>query len=106
MARTSIARKTIETETEVAVLQVQYVNLNEKVEGLHTALKDLQNHIDDKVGEISTSISSLASSNTEQHKEVNKRIADLEKWKWTIMGASATVGALGLQFLIKLFGVG
>lgn len=93
-----------ETETEVAILQVQYTNLSEKVEEVKTGLKDLQSHMDEKFDSITKSITDFRTGNETQHKEVNKRITDLEKWRWTLTGGAAAAGALGFQVIAKIFG--
>ena len=46
MAQPSPNFASAKTETEVAVLQVQYNHLSEKVEEVKTGLKDLATHID------------------------------------------------------------
>lgn len=94
-----------ETETEVAILQVQYANLNEKVDDVKTGLKDLQSHIDEKFESVTKSISDFRVGNDSQHKEVNKRITDLEKWRWTLTGGAAAAGALGFHLVGKIFGL-
>ena len=54
----SAAQKLRDTETEIAVLQVQYSNLNSKVEDLKTGLKELHSSLDIHMTEIRGSINS------------------------------------------------
>ena len=104
MAQSSI-QKLKQTETEVAVLQVQYSHLNEKVEDIKTGLKDLATHIDNHMEETHNLIKEFQDENKAQHAEVEKKVAALEKWRWMLMGAGVLAGALGLPVVEKLFGM-
>ena len=105
MAQTSSVTKLKQAETEIAVLQVQYGNINEKVDDLKTDLKDLRSHIDDHMDATHQLIKDFQNENKKQHIGVNAKIATLEKWRWMIMGAGVLAGALGLPALEKLFGM-
>lgn len=105
MAQSSTVQKLTQTETEVAVLQVQYSHLNEKVEDIKTGLKDLATHIDDHMESTHNLIKEFQDENKRQHEETNKKVAALEKWRWMLMGAGVLAGALGLPVLEKLFGM-
>ena len=104
MAQSSTVQKLKQTETEVAVLQVQYSHLNEKVEDIKTGLKDLATHIDDHIETTQTLIREFQDENKKQHEDTNKKVASLEKWRWMLMGAGVLAGALGLPVLEKLLG--
>ena len=105
MAQASTVQKLKQTETEVAVLQVQYSHLNEKVEEIKTGLKDLATHIDDHMESTHNLIREFQDENKKQHDEVNKKVAALEKWRWMLMGAGVLAGALGLPVIEKLLGI-
>ena len=105
MAQTSTVQKLKQTETEVAVLQVQYSHLNEKVEDIKTGLKDLQTHIDDHMESTHNLIKEFQEENKKQHAAVEKKVTALEKWRWMLMGAGVLAGALGLPFVEKLLGM-
>mgnify|MGYP000140215614 CR=1 FL=1 len=105
MAQPSPNFASAKTETEVAVLQVQYSHLNEKVEDIKTGLKDLATHIDTHMEETHNLIREFQEENKSQHAEVEKKVAALEKWRWMLMGAGVLAGALGLPVLEKLFGM-
>lgn len=105
MAQTSTVQKLKETETEVAVLQVQYNHLNEKVEEIKTGLKDLATHIDIHMEETHKLIKEFQDENKSQHAEVEKKVSSLEKWRWMLMGAGVVAGALGLPLIQKLLGM-
>ena len=105
MAQTSAVQKLKQTETEVAVLQVQYSYLNEKVEDIKTGLKDLTTHIDSHMDETHKLIKEFQDENKRQHEETNKKVSALEKWRWMLMGAGVFAGALGWPALAKIIGV-
>ena len=105
MAQTSTVQKLKQTETEVAVLQVQYGYLNEKVEDIKTGLKDLTLHIDNHMDETHKLIKEFQDENKKQHEETNKKVSALEKWRWMLMGAGVLAGALGLPVVEKLIGM-
>lgn len=105
MAQTSSVAKLKQTETEIAVLQVQYGNLNVKVDDLKTDLKDLRTSIDNHMNDMKKSFDSFKEDNKNQHAEVEKKISALEKWKWMLMGAGVLAGSMGWSTLSKLLGI-
>lgn len=104
MAQSSI-QKLKQTETEVAVLQVQYSHLSEKVDEVKTGLKDLATHIDNHMEETHRLIKEFQDENKTQHAEVEQKVAALEKWRWMLMGAGVLAGALGWPTLSGLLGM-
>jgi uncharacterized coiled-coil DUF342 family protein len=105
MAQPSAVQKLQQTETEVAVLQVQYAYLNEKVDDIKTGLKDLSTHIDEQTESTQNLIKSFQEENKKQHDTVNEKIASFEKWRWMLMGAGVLAGALGWPTLSSLLGI-
>lgn len=105
MSQPSAVQKLKQTETEVAVLQVQYGYLNEKVEDIKTGLKDLATHIDDHMESTHSLIKEFQEENKKQHDAVEKKVAALEKWRWMLMGAGILAGALGWPVMSKLLGM-
>lgn len=94
-----------QTETEIAVLQVQYQNIDQKVGDLKTDLKELRDHIDTHMEITNSMIKDFQTDNKKQHDEVNKKVNALEKWRWMLMGAGVLAGALGWPALSKLLGM-
>jgi uncharacterized coiled-coil DUF342 family protein len=105
MAQASTVQKLKETETEIAVLQVQYGYLNEKMDDIKTDLKDLRSHIDGHAAAAQQLITSFQEENKEQHEKVEKKVSALEKWRWMLMGAGVLAGALGFPIIEKLLGM-
>lgn len=92
-------------ETDIAVLQVQYTNLNEKVDGVRDDLKDLRDHIDSSTETTQKLIKEVQTENNAEHKKVQDRINALEKWRWMLMGAGVLAGGLGWSAIAKLLGM-
>jgi uncharacterized coiled-coil DUF342 family protein len=105
MAQTSTVQKLKETETEVAVLQVQYRYLNEKCDDIKAGLQDLTTQIDKHAVSTQQLIKDFQEENKTQHSEVNKKIASFEKWRWMLMGAGVLAGALGWPTVAGLLGL-
>jgi uncharacterized coiled-coil DUF342 family protein len=105
MSQTPTVQKLKQNETEIAVLQVQYGNLNEKVGDLKTDLKDLRDHIDFHMETTHRLIRDFQEENKNQHVEVNKKVSALEKWRWMLIGAGVLAGALGWPAISKLLGM-
>lgn len=116
MAQASAVQKLKQTETEIAVLQVQYTHLNEKVDDLKADLKDFRDHIDTHMANINTAIenakthfeetlTTLQEENKTQHGELEKKVTALEKWRWMMMGAGILAGALGWPVISKMLGM-
>jgi uncharacterized coiled-coil DUF342 family protein len=105
MAQASTVQKIKETETEIAVLQVQYGYLNEKMDDIKTDLKDLRSHITDHAIAAQQLITNFQEENKAQHDKVEKKVSALEKWRWMLMGAGILAGALGFPIVEKLLGM-
>lgn len=105
MAQPSPNYASAKTETEVAVLQVQYQNLNEKVDDLKTDLQDLETHIDNHMEKTHSLIREFQEENKAQHDEVNKKISSLEKWRWMVIGGATVVGAFGWPIIKAILGI-
>ena len=105
MAQSSSVQQIKQAETEIAVLQVQYGNINEKVDDLKADLKDFRTEIKVQLQETHELIKGFQDDNKQQHDAVEKKISALEKWRWMLMGAGVLAGALGFPVLEKLLGM-
>lgn len=90
------------TETEIAVLQIQYENLNEKVEEVKDELKEIRKEISIENAEVKILLENIEKSSNLAHVDLNKKISALEKWRWMLMGAGVVIGALGFETIGKL----
>lgn len=93
------------TETEVAVLQVQVDNINEKVDEVKSEMKDLRASLADESKQTRDLITSFQDDNKKAHKEMASKISALEKWRWMIMGAGVALGAVGFEVIGKILGI-
>lgn len=91
-----------QTETEVAVLQVQVENIEHKVGEIKEDMKDLRKTIDDHAEENQKTLKEMKEASTSAHKAMSDKISALEKWRWMMMGAGIVLGTLGYDTVAKL----
>jgi chromosome segregation ATPase len=94
-----------QTETEVAVLQVQFKNLDEKVDEVKAELKDIRDDMARNNDATHSLIREFQNSNVEAHNKMANKISALEKWRWMLMGAGIVIGALGYPTIGKMLGM-
>jgi len=95
----------VKTETDIAVLQVQVSNLDQKFVDLKDCVDNLDDKVEHNFDKIHDTLRNFQEENQRQHKEVNGKINSLEKWRWMIMGGAATAGALGFHVIAKILGM-
>ncbi len=86
-----------QAETDIAVLQVQVKNLDEKVEEVKGDIKDLRHAIEKGSEDTLSTIKELQASNSESHEKLAERVAALDKLRWMLLGAAAVGGAMGFE---------
>lgn len=91
-----------QTETDVAVLQVQVQNIEEKVGEIKEDVKDLRKTIEDHAEENQKTLKEMKDASASAHKAMADKITALEKWRWMMMGAGIVLGTLGYDTLAKL----
>ena len=102
MATSSQAISIQQAETDIAVLQVQVRNIEDKVGEIKSDVKDLQKSIDDHAEETQKTLKAMGESSANAHKAMAEKISSLEKWRWMMMGAGIVLGTLGYDTLAKL----
>ncbi len=90
-----IKMATVNTETDVAVLQVQVQNIEEKIGELKEDVKDLADNIDKNNEATKQTLKDMQVASTSAHKAMDDKISSLEKWRRMMMGAGVVLGALG-----------
>jgi predicted RNase H-like nuclease (RuvC/YqgF family) len=95
--------KVKQTETDIAVLQVQVANLDEKIDDLKSDLLEIKNSLKQNAEHNETMIEQLKKENAEQHSELAEKVEALEKWRWMLIGAAALAGAMGWTTVQALF---
>ena len=94
---TAVRKRFEQTVTDVAVLQLQVSNLNDKVDELKTDIKDLHDCLDRNMAETKEFLQNFQSQQSEQHEELADKVSSIEKIKWMLMGAAAILGATGIE---------
>ena len=92
-----------QAETEIAVLQVRFTNLDEKIDDLKIEVTSVRDEIKESSDTATRLIKEFQSNNISAHKEMSGKITDLEKWRWMIMGAGLVIGSLGSFVLRNIF---
>jgi chromosome segregation ATPase len=92
----------IKTETEIAVLQVQVQNIEEKVSEIKQDLKSVHDGLDRNSDEMKQMLKELQEADTKAHASLAQKVSALEKWRWMMMGAGIVIGSLGFDTISKL----
>lgn len=92
-----------QAETDIAVLQVRFTNLDEKIDDLKSDISDIREEIKDTSEKSMSLIKEFQADNIKSHKEMSSKISNLEKWRWMIMGAGLVIGSLGSFVLSIVF---
>ena len=86
-----------QAETDIAVLQFQVKNLDDKIDDLKTDIKDLKSSMEKGSEDTFNLIKELQTSNSESHEKLAEKVAILEKMRWMLLGAAAVGGAMGFE---------
>lgn len=91
-----------QTQTEIAVLQVQVKNIEDKVGEIKEDLKSVHDCLDRNSEEMKQLIRDMQESDSKAHLALSQKVSSLEKWRWMMMGAGIVVGSLGFEAIAKL----
>lgn len=94
--------KSQQVETDIAVLQVQVNNIEEKISEIKTDVKEVRESLEKHSKEHTDMIKAMEQSAQAAHIELSKKISALEKWRWMLMGAGVVIGSLGYDTVAKL----
>ena len=97
MTTLNAAKRVEQAETEIAVLQVQFKNLDEKIDDLKVEVKDLHDCLDRNMNETKIILKEFQDANKASHDELAEKLSSIEKIKWMLMGAAAVIGATGVE---------
>jgi predicted nucleic acid-binding Zn-ribbon protein len=95
MANPTSIQQIKQAETDIAVLQVRFTNLDEKIDDLKVDISDIRTEIKNNSEKSTALLKDFQADNVKAHKEMSNKISILEKWKWMIMGAGVVIGSLG-----------
>jgi len=102
MATAANKANKMQPETEIAVLQIQVKNLEEKIGELKVDLKALHDMIEANAEETRQMLKTMREQDVKEHSELAGKISVLEKWRWMMMGAGVIVGSLGFNTVSAL----
>lgn len=91
----SVRLKSKQHETDIAVLQVQVANLDEKIDDLKSDLNEIKETLKEHAASSMAAYSSIKTENEEANSSLRRKINTLEKWRYMVMGAAALAGAMG-----------
>lgn len=81
-------------DVDIAVLQVQMSNLEERVVDLKDGLKDIRDAVAASQHLVSKEIAALSVKHETAHKALATKIVSLEKWRWMIVTGGAITGTI------------
>ena len=96
------ARLKIQSETEIAVLQVQVKNIEDKVGEIKEDLKLIHECLDRNAEETRNLLKEMREEDSQAHDKLASKVSALEKWRWMLMGAGVVIGSLGFDAIAKL----
>ena len=103
MAQNNAQKQLQQYDTDIAVLKVEFKNLDTKFD---TALQDVKADIkinSDLIKEGNASTHKLLidfnQSNQDSHESMAVKITALERWRWMLMGAGVVLGTVGYSVI-------
>jgi predicted nucleic acid-binding Zn-ribbon protein len=92
----------MQPETEIAILQVQVKNIEDKIGDLKMDLKSIRDALDENAEETRQMLKSMREQDVKEHTELASKISVLEKWRWMMMGAGVIIGSMGFNTVSTL----
>lgn len=92
----------MQPETEIAILQYQVKNLEDKIGELKLNLRALHDAIEANAEETRKMLKSMRDQDLKEHAELANKVSALEKWRWMLMGAGVVIGSMGFPTVAAL----
>jgi len=86
-----------QTETEIAVLQVQVKNVENDINEIKQDLKEVSVSMKENSDTTNLLLKEMKEASAAAHKSMSEKINALEKWRWMLMGAGVVIGSMGFQ---------
>lgn len=102
MATSASSVVKLQPETEIAVLQFQVKNIEEKIGEIKVDLKAMHDSIESNADETRQMLKNMRELDLKEHGELAGKISTLEKWRWMMMGAGVILGSIGFETIAKL----
>ena len=96
MSRYNAARN---TETDVAVLQVQMNNIENRVDEIRVEIKELHHDLTNNIQDTRQLLKEMQQSANDAHSALSRKISAIERWRWTLMGVGIAFGAMGFEMI-------
>lgn len=93
--------KVHKTETDIAILQVQVKNIEDRVGAINNQIRDVVHTIDGNHNAVEAMLKGMKTDNEVGYGKLSEKITALEKWRWMMMGAGIVIGSLGFETLSK-----
>ena len=108
MAQSQAQRQLQKYDTEIAVLQVEFKNLDQKFDTqvieIKGQVRDVSDKLDRHTEATQDMIREFQTANLQSHIEMAAKIAGLEKWRWMLIGAGVALGGLSYSGIEMLLG--
>jgi len=106
MAQSQAQKQLLKYDADIAVLQVEFKNLDSKFDASLADVKADVKEVSEKLDKHNEGTHSLLrefqATNVSQHYEMAAKIAGLEKWRWMLIGAGCVLGGLGYSGIESL----
>ena len=99
MAQSQAQKQLLKYDADIAVLQVEFRNLDSKFDAsladVKADVKEVSLKMDKHNDSTHTLLREFQATNISQHADMAAKIAGLEKWRWMLIGAGCVLGGLG-----------
>jgi|TARA_R110000751_G_scaffold93403_1_gene182491 hypothetical protein len=106
MAQNNAQKQLQQYDTDIAVLKVEFKNLDEKFDTSLQAVKDDIKEVQTEIRSGNASTHKILidhqKSNQNSHDQMAVKITALERWRWMLIGAGMVAGTLGYA-VIELY---
>jgi len=102
MAVNSSRALKVQAETDIAVLQVQVKNIEDKFGEIKEDLRAMHQTIENNAEETRNMLKTMRDEDMQAHDKLASKVSALEKWRWMIMGAGVVLGSMGFDTVSKL----
>ena len=84
-----------------ATLDKVQTMIEDRRQDTNNDLKEVYNKMDDVENKIMKEIGKLREEMMDHHKEEKRKLADIDKWRWIVMGASIVLGWMSSKIAIQ-----
>ena len=106
MAQSQAQKQLQKYDADIAVLQVEFKNLDSKFDtslaDVKADVKEVSEKLDKHTDSTHSLLKEFQATNVSQHIEMANKIAGLEKWRWMLIGAGFVLGGLGYSGIESL----